>query len=182
MSKENKHLEIERRWLLSSLPPPTVLAASNSEWSHIITVYIVTNPQLEVRIRMRQDFMNNFTFPVVMKLGQGLKRQETPKLSADKPLFDYYYELKPQLPRSAEDYWKIRLPNGRKVEIKCLKRPSSLCGLTLAEVEFDSEEEAKQFNEQDFPDWLKPLVVKEVTEDIRYNGKNLAVYGRPNPE
>lgn len=186
MSEKTKHLEIERRWLLSGLPKREILYHFVNDRAKIITVYIVSDPQVEMRIRKRRDLVSrNTTFPVVTKIGQGLTRQESPKLSANEKLFHFYFILhKPRPPFTAEKYWKIYPTDdlsGREVEIKYLTLPPSLCGLTLAEIEFDSEEEARQFSETDFPEWLNPLVVKEVTEDPRYNGKNLALHGRPNP-
>lgn len=178
MSQQREYLEIERRWLLNTLP--SFADVPSSVCADIITVYILADPQLEVRIRRRRDFLWNITFTVVMKVGQGLMRQETPKLLVGETLFNYYLELF-MSSHISEDYWKIPLPTGRKLEIKRLKGPGNLRGLVLVEIEFDGKEAAKKFGEQDFPDWLKPIIVKEVTDDSRYNGKNLAVLGRPNP-
>ncbi|MBI2669991.1 MAG: hypothetical protein HYX20_02530 [Candidatus Yanofskybacteria bacterium] len=179
-SKQSKYLEIERRWLLSSLPDFTTLKISYDDWADISTVYILADPELEVRIRRRQDLLERIKFTAVMKIGRGLTRQETPKLLINETFFNYYFELF-NSSHILEEYWKILLQIGKELEIKRLKGPGDLKGLVLAEIEFKSEEIAKQFSEQDFPLWLKPLIVKEVTNDPRYNGKNLAVHGRPNP-
>lgn len=187
MAKENKHLEIERRWLLRGLPEWYILHATqyyniplDVRHSFFTTVYIISDPELEVRIR-RRLFNGEVTYSVETKLGLGLTRQESPKLLADAKLFDYYFGTLGK-PYFSKDHWEITLPSSQKWEINLLREPNSVQGLVVAEMEFDSEEEAKQFSEKDFPDWLKPLIVKEVTDDPRYNGKNLAVYGKPNPE
>jgi adenylate cyclase len=48
----------------------------------------------------------------------------------------------------------------------------ALEGLVVAEVEFGSEEESARF---DPPDWFG----SEVTDDVRYSNRSLAVHGRP---
>lgn len=180
-----QHLEIEKRWLLSGLPDYEILAAIDVEWSELTTVYIVSDPDLEVRIRRRSGIVE-ITYSVVTKIGSGLTRQESPKLSADADLFNYYYVT---LGKSylVKNHWKIPLGADQKfqeLEINRFTQPKLAQGrgLLLAEMEFESEEAAVAFNEKDFPMWLKPLIVKEVTDDSRYNGKNLAVHGRPDPE
>ncbi|MBI2063565.1 MAG: hypothetical protein HYT65_01050 [Candidatus Yanofskybacteria bacterium] len=183
MPQQGKHLEIERRWLLSGPPNFTTLKILHDDWADITTVYILADPELEVRIRRRQDLSGRIKFTVVMKIGRGLIRQETPKLLANEELFNYYFGpfKSSHIPHILEEYWKIQLQIGKELEIKRLKGPGDLKGLVLAEIEFKSEDVAKQFSEKDFPLWLKSLIVKEVTDDPRYNGKNLAVRGRPNP-
>ena len=184
MSQQNKYLEIERRWLLKDLPGLEVLASTRIgvECFELETVYILNDPELEVRIKRKYSYQNpKITYSVVTKLGAGLTRQESPKLFATSTLFNYYKTVlgKPYLSKVHRD---IVLPSGQKWEISLYEHPETIYGLVIAEMEFETEEAAKKFSEQDFPDWLKPLVVKEVTEDPRYNGKNLAVHGRQNPE
>jgi CYTH domain-containing protein len=48
----------------------------------------------------------------------------------------------------------------------------ALTGLITAEVEFKSEDDSRQFAA---PEWLG----QEVTDDLRYKNKNLALQGRP---
>jgi len=179
MSQQDKHLEIERRWLLSGLPKLDISTAIIFKRFRFVTLYIVNDPKLEVRIRERYG-NGEITYSVVTKIGSGLTRQESPKLSASTDLFNYYVTL--GKPHIAKNHFEIILPSGQKWEVNHFYQPTSVHGLILAEMEFDSEKAAKKFGEQDFPDWLKPLIVKEVTDDPRYNGKNLAVHGKPNPE
>ncbi len=177
-----KHLEIERRWLLSNLPNAEILGAIGVERTDLTTVYIVSDPDLELRIR-QQSGNGEITYSVVTKIGSGLMRQESPKLSASADLFNCYYITlgKPYL---VKNHWEIPLGTSQKLEISRFTQPKLAQGrgLLLAEIEFESEKAAGQFSEEDLPIWLKPLVIKEVTDDPRYNGKNLAVHGRPDPE
>ena len=174
-----EYLEIERRWLLSGLPSNEILRAVDVELVGFTTVYVLSDPDLELRIRQRMVDRERTTYSVVTKVGSGLKRQESPRLHVDVDLFNYYMVMgKPYL---SKDHWEILLGVGRNLEINRFTQPK-LEGLVFAEMEFESEKAASAFNVDDFPMWLKPLIVKEVTDDERYNGKNLAVHGRPDPE
>lgn len=175
-----KHLEIERRWLLSDLPSGKILGAIGVEWADLSTIYIVSDPNLELRIRQLSS-NGEITYSVVTKIGSGLTRQESPKLSADADIF-FYYSITLYKPYLMKNRWEIPLGTGQKLELNRFTEPELVRGLLLAEMEFESEKVANNFNKKDFPAWLKPLIVKEVTDDARYNGKNLAVHGRPNPE
>ena len=174
-----KHLEIERRWLLRGLPDLVILLAIGVERAERTTVYVVSDPDLELRIR-QQSSNGEITYPVVTKVGSGLMRQESPKLFANADIFNHYY-ITLDKPYLVKNHWIIPLETGRKLEINRFTQPK-FYGLILAEMEFESEEAANSFGDNDFPEWLKPLIIKEVTDDTRYNGKNLAVHGRPKPE
>lgn len=176
-------LEIERRWL-SRLPGPEILSAPGVTHLIFTAVYVVCDEHLELRIRKREHDDGRVDYPVVMKIGSGLSRQESPKLEGNKELFDHYFAI---CSRShVKDYWEVVLNKAatvwQKWEISRFWGPGTLSGLILIEIEFDDKEMAMAFSEKDFPVWLKPLIVKEVTDDPRYNGKNLAVNGRPDPE
>ena len=176
-----KHLEIERRWLLRGLPDAEILKAIGVEWTDLTTVYLIRDRDLEVRIRQRSG-NGEITYDVVTKVGAGLTRQESPKLSVSADTFNYYYITRGK-PCLYKNHWEIPFFSGssQKLEISRFNQPK-LRGLVLAEIEFKNREMADSFSENDFPKWLKPLVVKEVTDDPRYNGKNLAVHGRPDQE
>ena len=49
-------------------------------------------------------------------------------------------------------------------------------GLSILECEFPDEETANDF---ELPEWIREHVIEEVTEDERYQNKNLAVNGLP---
>ena len=146
------------------------------------TVYVVNGRRLEVRIREKKVVgSGKITYPLVTKFGAaGVKRQETPKINADREEFEFY--LKEGKPITGDDHWEVPLPSGQKLEIKRFTFPLTALGLILAEIEFDDEEAARSFKETDLPPWLQPLVIKDVTDDGRYNAKSIAVDGRPDPE
>lgn len=170
-----KLLEIERRWLLRGLPGKKILKARSTKYAISVTIYILNDPDLEVRVRKNQD-AQGVTYPVVMKLGSGLVRLESPKLLGDDILFEYYYPR--GYPHLKKNHWDIFLPFGQKLEISQFLVPARIHGLVLAEMEFESRKAAMRFNIKKLPAKIRELIVKEVTDDSRYNGKNLAFPGR----
>lgn len=177
MPKASKHLEIERRFLLRGLPGPEILLDPATVWTQLTTVFIEIHPRFEVRIRRRWDG-KEATYPIVTKYGSGISRQESPKILGDEDLFDYYL-LNRKCPFHAKDHWEVPLPVVHKAEISKFLRPDNTEGLCLLEIEFENETAAGEFKLSDLPDWLQNLVIKEVTDDPAYNGKNLAVHGAP---
>lgn len=177
-----KRLEIKRRWLLKNLSSAEILGVIGVEWAGLTTVwlttvYVLSDPDLKLRIRQRSS-EREITHSVEIKIGSGLTRLESSELLTDADLFNYYItQGKPYLIKSR---WTILLETGLKLEINRFNEPK-FQGLMLAEMKFESEKIANDFSENNFPVWLKPLIVKEVTDDPRYNGKNLAVNGRPDP-
>ncbi|MEK7151252.1 MAG: hypothetical protein AAB784_00865 [Patescibacteria group bacterium] len=178
-----KHLEIERRWLLRGLPLSEIL--SRSMLSTRTTIYVVRDPMLELRIRERTKSDREVDYGVVAKVGSGMTRNETPKIPCGGKLFRYYMvQRKPYLTKEHFEVVDMTTAtNGLKWEISLFVEPPNIKGLVLAELEFDDIGAANAFStDRDLPEWLRSLVIKEVTDDPRYNGKNLAVSGRPNPE
>lgn len=192
-----QRLEIERRWLLECLPGPEILRAPTTNYICYSSIYFYRDERgVENRIQRRvnhkgpfpnwsRDVMAEITFPIVTKKGHGMVRQETTKIAADQSDYDYYFYKRPKLPIIVMNLWEIPRPGGHKWEIKVpdsVSNPPKLGfdkpnGLILAELEFDSVEEAIAFS--DFPDWMK--IEKEVTDDPRYNVLGLALHGMPKP-
>ncbi len=181
MSKP-EHLEIERRWLLSNIPFPG-RGTTNFVYLHLMSIYLLIEPAIEVRLRRVNHFEMDVadTFCLETKLGYGLARQETPKLVADAELFNYYLERE-RFPRLEKDHWEYLYSSGLNLEINLFLMPTDIRGLVLAEIEFKSEEDARKFGLNNFPAKFRLFIKKEVTEDPRYNSKNLAMNGRPDPE
>lgn len=200
--EEKKHLEIERRWLLKSLPGPEILGHESTTFIHYTAVYIFRDENLEVRVQKRVDHRGphrvsrpRIKFPLVTKLGRGMIRQESPKLQADEKTYERYFCSIPLLPCLPMNLWELSLSNGQRWEIKTVDWTNASPGLgfgqfnnvILAEMEFQDEESARAFGTDDFPlwdfpTWLKPLVIREVTDDPRYEMGGLATHGRPDSE
>ncbi len=180
MSQQGSHLEIERRWLLRHLPLPNIKVKEIILFK-MTSIYLLSEPLIEVRLRKTTlfDCGAKSTYCMEAKIGFGLARQESPKMKINEELFNYY--LNQNFPRLDKDHWEILCKSGLKLELNEYSTPVSIRGLILAEFEFKSEKDAGRFTQKYFPNWLRPLIVKEVTEDPRYNAKNLAVHGRPNP-
>lgn len=189
------HLEIERRWLLSGLPGPEILLAPSTNFIYHTSIYIHLSPHLEVRIQKRVNhkgprpgvsaYKAEITYPVVSKFDRGMVRQESPKLLVNELVYEYYYYSDHRLPRIPVQLWEIPLST-KILEIKKPDRvylPPQLWPqeLVLAELEFDTVEEADAFKVKSTPAWFQELAPEEVTNDPRYNMRNLAVYGIPNP-
>jgi len=154
MVKIKDNIEIERKFLLNNLILIDRII-DKIEPSYIEQVYLSNNPQ----IRMRR--IDNETFTLNIKFGRGLSRTELKGkvtgnfalLFDDKKLIKQRYEIS-----EAEVY---------TIEIDVYINPANLI---IAEVEFDSEEDALSY---EFPAWFKKYVVKEVTNDIEYSNQRI---------
>ncbi|NIQ08740.1 CYTH domain-containing protein, partial [candidate division KSB1 bacterium] len=151
--------EIERKFLVKKTPEDL------HDYPHqeISQGYIaITDEGVEVRLRNKTG-----KFTQAVKSGGGLKRLEV-EIELSRTQFERLWPLtegkRVQKVRYEIDYkgWTIELDvyEGR------------LNGLTVAEVEFDNDEQSRAFEP---PDWLG----KEITNDERYKNRNLAVYGLP---
>ena len=173
-----QYLEIERRWLLKGLPGSEILNGPGVKKIHATTVYVFVDKHLEIRVRMC-TLDGLVSFPIVMKAGSGLIRQETPKIIGNQEIFDYYFMRYPKPHYLEKITWEIPVGSKKPWEIRIFIGPDPVSGLLMLEQEFDTPEESKLFK---FPAWLESLVGDEVTENPTYNSKNLAVHGRPYPK
>ena len=150
-------MEVERKFLV---PDPPDLEHAEAE--EIEQGYLATGADGEVRLRRKGDVRL-----LTAKLGAGLSRQEE-EVEIDRDSFDRLWQL-----TEGRRLHKRRhvLPDGnRRVEVDVYE--GDLDGLVVAEIEFDSEEEARAFEPLD---WLG----EEVTGDERYLNETLATRGRP---
>jgi adenylate cyclase len=150
-------MEIERKFLVTE--PPGLAGAQAEE---IEQGYLAIGSDGEVRVRRKGDRLL-----LTAKRGAGLSRQEA-EVELDRRSFDELWRL-----TEGRRLRKRRhlLPHGDlKIEIDVYG--GELEGLTVAEVEFPSEDEAKAF---DPPGWFG----EEVTGDHRYLNETLATAGAP---
>jgi adenylate cyclase len=150
-------VEVERKFLVADPPD---LAGTDAD--QIDQGYLAVGADDEVRVRRKGDRLL-----LTAKRGSGLSRQEA-EIELDRESFDELWQL-----TEGRRLHKRRhvIPQGDlKIEVDVYG--GELEGLTVAEVEFSSEEEAKAFNP---PEWLG----EEVTGDHRYLNETLATVGAP---
>lgn len=151
-------IEIERKFLVKYLP-------ENIEDYPSFEVeqgYLLIAKEKEIRIR-KEDGKYFFT----VKIGEGKKRAE-PQIALTADQFNPLWPLTKGL-----RVYKTRclIPYGKRI-IELNFFHGALRGYKQVEVEFDSEEAAREFIP---PDWFG----KEVTNDSRHANKNLALNGIP---
>lgn len=151
-------IEIERKFLLSGLPPTMRCAGREA----IRQGYLALDGDTEVRVRITPSGA-----VLTVKSGRGGVRVEE-ELALDE--------------RQAESLWQ--LTEGRRVQkargrvrvgdatVEVDEYGGALDGLVVAEVEFDDVQAARSFQA---PSWF----VREVTDDPRYSNRSLASDGMP---
>lgn len=143
-------MEIERKFLISKMP-------ENIERYdyHIITQgYLCNNPVVRVR---REDDRYYMTYK-----GSGLMVREEYNLPLTKEAFD---TLVAKSEGNIISKKRVIIPyKNHTIELDIFDEP--IAPLVMAEVEFDSEEEALAFEK---PDWFD----KEVTQDPAYHNVNM---------
>jgi adenylate cyclase len=158
-------IEIERKYLLN----PDLFNTYQWIWGggdkieRIHQGYLSTKPW-DVRIRLSKvaigpGAQGPMCATLTMKHGSGLTRTEiSTQLSAEKG--EVIFENCPLR------ISKTRYHLGR-LEIDVYNAPHR--GLAVAEIELTSEDEVVEF-----PDWIKPYVIAEVTHDERFKNASLA--------
>lgn len=151
-------LEIERTFVVGSLPPEV------RQWpSELIEQgYVVITDELEVRLRRRQDRC----FETV-KTGRGTVRQEIEIELSSEQLDALWPATEGRRIRKRRH---VATVDGRQLEVDVFE--GGLEGLVLAEVEFESSEDARAFTP---PRWFD----REVSDDLRYANQSLATAGLP---
>jgi CYTH domain-containing protein len=151
--------EIERKFLVAALPDD--LDSYPSE--PIEQGYIAVEGPVEVRLRRRAGRQL-----LTVKSGAGRVRVEE-EFEIDPRRFDSLWPLGEGRRISKTRY---RIPAGGGLTIELDVYAGALKGLVLAEVEFESEEASEAFEP---PDWFG----REVTDDLRFANRALAVDGVP---
>jgi len=150
-------VEVERKFVVSR--PPDLGGAPADE---IEQGYLSIGSDGEVRVRRKGEKLL-----LTAKRGTGLSRQEV-EVEIDRASFDRLWSMTEG--RRLEKRRHVLREGGLEVEIDVYG--GDLEGLIVAEIEFGTEEEAKEFNP---PNWLG----EEVTGDHRYMNETLATTGLP---
>jgi adenylate cyclase len=156
-------VEIERKFLVDEPPPDLGAHPSSALEQGYLAIHA---DGTEARIR-RRDGKSVLT----VKSGGGLVRVEE-ELPIDDAVFERLWPL-----TDGRRIEKVRHlipagPPGLVIELDVYG--GDLAGLSVAEIEFESEEDARAFVP---PAWLGP----DVTGDARFKNQRLAVDGRPEP-
>ncbi|MGI8803764.1 MAG: CYTH domain-containing protein [Solirubrobacteraceae bacterium] len=153
--------EIERKFLVVAAPGD--LADHHHE--SIEQGYIAVEGPVEVRLRRRGG-----RALLTVKAGAGRIRVEE-EFEIDDRRFE---SLWPSSDGRRITKTRYELPGDGGLTIEVDVYTGALDGLVVAEVEFDSEKAADAFEP---PDWLG----REITDDLRYANRALAVNGAPEP-
>ena len=156
-------VEIERKYLLLPLRIEHFLnmLKINFEKIDIIQSYVTRNEKTG-RVRQYND-----KYYLTIKKGEGLVREEyEEEITAD---------IYNNILKSSDDTKTIRktryLVDINQVVYEFDEFKDNLVGLVFLEVEFESEAKSKEFN---MYEKFKKIVVKEVTQDRRYDNVNIA--------
>jgi adenylate cyclase len=150
-------MEVERKFRLQQ--PPDL---SSSESDPIEQGYLAVGADGEVRLRRKGE-----KTLLTAKRGAGLSRGEAEvEVSAEQ--FEALWPLTEG--RRLRKRRHVLAHDGLEIEVDVYQ--GELEGLIVAEIEFDSEEQARGFEP---PDWLGD----DVTGDERFLNENLAVDGAP---
>jgi adenylate cyclase len=155
---EQTNFEIERKFLLSSLPPD--LEEGNG--SEILQGYVVLDSTGEVRVRLKDSRCY-----LTIKKGTGLTRSEV-ELAISRAHFDALWPL-----TEGKRLEKIRYAHsheGFTIEIDIYR--GELAPLLIAEVEFPNVEASKDFRPPTY-------FGDEVTGNQDYLNASLAIHGSP---
>lgn len=151
------HLEIERKYLLKSLPAmPAPLDVLEIDQGYL--------PGTTIMERLRRQTSRDGTtrYFRTIKLGMGVERTELED-ETDERTFEHLWVLtkgarlrkRRYVVANGDDRWEIDEFTDR--------------ALTLAELEIDRAD-ARII----FPDWLTPALVREVTDEREYSNRSLA--------
>lgn len=153
--------EIERKFLLSELPPKLDMSRSQLIQQGYIAL---TGDSREVRVRRKGQ-----TCYLTVKVGRGLSRQET-EIEISELQFTALWPTTENA--QLEKLRHYRDYRGHLIEIDQYR--GMLSPLLVAEVEFETEQASRDFVP---PDWFG----EEITNQLRYSNFNLATRGLPNP-
>ena len=145
-------MEIERKYLIENIP----FDLENYPKLKIAQGYLSTNPV--VRIRRSNDKY------ILTYKGKGLMVREEYNLPLTQEAFEH---MIPKCDGRFIEKTRYLIPYNEKLTIELDVFHNDLSPLTLAEVEFDSEEEANNFTP---PEWFG----EDVTFSPKYHNSNLS--------
>lgn len=152
-------MEIERKFLIKSIPNYIKDNLSLLEAKEIIQYYIGFAPEIRVR-------KSNDKYMLTIKMGEGLVRHEIEK-EINEVQFNEIITFD-KFPSVSKTRYNIPVDNN----IIELDVYMNLGNLMTAEIEFDDVEKANNFIP---PNWFD----KELTGIKDFSNKNLAIYGCP---
>ncbi len=149
--------EIERKFLIMQVPKDL----EKFPHQELLQGYLdISQDDVEVRLRNKGD-----QYYQTIKIGTGQVRDEY-EIRLSKIQFDALWPATE--PRQIQKVRYYVPYEDYSLEVDVYK--GQLLGLTTAEVEFSSLDESKKF---ELPNWFGT----EVTKDVRYKNKHLAVHG-----
>ncbi len=151
-------IEIERKFLLDSLPPALAFARRTA----MLQGYLALDGDTEVRVRRTAAGAK-----LTIKHGGGEVRVEE-ELVVDSRQADALWEL--TIGRRLQKSRREMRVDGVAVSVD--EYAGALDGLIVAEVEFDDEQASAAFTP---PAWFG----REVTDDAGYKNRSLSVHGLP---
>lgn len=163
-------MEIERKWLMSGRPSlPNIQDIIKVSQSYIP----ISSGEIRVRSLVSElSEPSDAKYCVTIKSDGTMSRYEWEK---EVPV--WVYDL---LIRSSQDkiitkcITKVLLDTGLYLEFHDYDFPFD--DLLILECEFPDQATAESFG---IPNWLSHYIMKEVTDDVRYKNKNLALNGMP---
>jgi len=156
--------EIERRFLVREIPQNLEDYVRIESRQGYLAVQDYNSSELRIRQKKRKG---ETTYLVAIKTGKGLKRGEA---EIEVP-FETFVEIWPHTICRRVEKTRYEIPHGSHL-IELDLYHGKLDGFATVDVEFKSIEISESFVP---PPWFG----REITEDIRYNNKNLAIYGVP---
>ena len=158
-------MEIERKWLLIK------------EFTLVFDIFkaVITKQIYISGIRIRKTEtvgIDGYKYYMAVKDDGTISRQEW-EIEIPEWVFTQLDINNPHNPSIFKTVYKSKLGD-LVLEFHVFEK--DLSGLIILECEFKDEETAKAF---DLPDEIKSCVIREVTEDRRYQNKNLAITGLP---
>ena len=156
-------MEIERKFTIKQLPEHL----EQYEKKEIEQAYLCTGPVVRIR-KSNEDYILTYKSKkgVVLSKDASAKCCEEVELPLTKKAYEHLRE-KADGSIISKTRYLIPIENNRKIELDVFH--GYLEGLTFAEIEFDSEEEAAAYQ---FPEWF----LEDVTFDRRYSNSVMATY------
>jgi len=159
-------LEIERKFLLSHFP----IYLENSPFDSIEQGYILISETEEVRVRHTINPFGESSYILARKTGSGLVRTEE-EAEIQQDAFDILWGMTEGRRIKKKRYYGTEALHPVTID----RYEGDLEGLIVAEAEFESEEQAKKFQQ---PYWT----TREVTGVKGYGNRDLAQFGIPKEE
>ncbi len=153
-----ENFEIERKWLIENVP----ISLGDKECLHIEQAYLSFSPTVRVR-KENDSYYLTYKGARTMEGNSDLKHSEY-NLPLDAASYEHLKDKRDGMLIVKERYL-IPIEDGLTIELDVFKEKYE--GFMLAEVEFDSEEEAKAFIA---PEWFG----RDVTEEPKYKNACMA--------